>query len=74
MVDAKTKISENTSDVHEEAKQLAALLEKAMEQPGVKEVMQVFGEWSKTNEAITIYQSYQDPYPPNTLSSSSNPA
>lgn len=52
-------------------KELSELIGEAMRQPGVKDVMEVFGGWSKVNDAATTYQIYQNPYPPNTVSSSS---
>lgn len=73
MAATKTKTPQKSSDPNEGAKQLSVLLAKAMEQPGVKEVMQVYGEWSKANEVTTTFQAYQNPYPPNTVSSSSEP-
>ena len=57
-----------------QAKEFAALLKRAMEQPGVKEVMQVYGDWCETNEATATFQAYQNPSLPNLLSSSSEPA
>ena len=71
---AKTKPpARESSDPKEDAKHLAALLKKAMEQPGVREVMQVYGESTKVNEVLSVYQAYQNPYPANTVSSSSEP-
>ncbi|MGI8482372.1 MAG: hypothetical protein ACR2MF_09960 [Chthoniobacterales bacterium] len=69
----KTKKARKSSDTNEDAKELSVLLEKAMQQPGVKEVMEVYGDWAKTNEVSTTFQAYQYPYPPNTVSSSSEP-
>ncbi len=73
---ARTKIrkSQKSSDPQKEAKKLSVLLAKAMEHPGVKDVMQVYGEWNKANEVIVIYRGFQNPYPPNILNSSANPA
>jgi hypothetical protein len=73
MAATKNKTAQKSSDPNEEAKELSALLEKAMEQPGVKEVMEVYGDWAKPNEVATTFQAYQNPYPPNTVSSSSEP-
>jgi hypothetical protein len=68
------KTPQKSSEENEDAKQLSILLEKAMERPGVKEAMEVYGEWTKTNEVSATFQAYQNPYPPNTVTSSSEPA
>jgi hypothetical protein len=69
----KTK-TQKSSKAKEDAKELTALLEKAMQRPGVKEVMEVYGEWEKTNDAAQIFQAYQNPYPPSSVTSYSEPA
>jgi hypothetical protein len=74
MASMKTKTSRESTDPNQAAEQFSALLEKAMEQPGVKEVMEVYGGWMKTNEVMTAFEVYQYPYPPSTVSSSSEPA
>jgi hypothetical protein len=73
MAATKTKPPQKASSLKEDEKEISALLKEALAQPGVKEVMQVYGDWVKTNEATTVYQAYQNPYPPNTVSSSSEP-
>jgi hypothetical protein len=71
MAPTKAKPRQKSSEDKAEAKELSRLLEKAMQQAGVKEVMEVYGEWSKTNEITMAFQTYQNPYSPNTVSSSS---
>jgi hypothetical protein len=71
---ASTKTSPQTPDRKEQAKQMAALLQKAMEQPGVKEVMQVYGQWCETSEVTAKFEAYQHPFLQDVLSSSSEPA
>jgi hypothetical protein len=66
-----TKRTAKTSARHERAKQLAALLQEAKARPGVKEAMEVYGGWVRVNEAVAKFQAYQNPYSPNTVSSSS---
>jgi hypothetical protein len=73
MASPRTSI-QTTPDRQEQGKQLAALLEKAMEQPGVKDVMQVYGQWCETSEVSAAFQVYQRPFLQNILSSSSEPA
>jgi hypothetical protein len=53
-------------------KELSDLLKQAMEQPGVEDVMRVFGGWSVVSDANEKYRAVQNPYPPNIVSSSSN--
>jgi hypothetical protein len=69
---AKTKQVRSVEE-SEDAKQLAILLEKAMQRPGVKDVMEVYGKWTETNEVVTTLQTYLNPSPPSTVSSSSEP-
>jgi len=63
-----------SSQRREDPQKLAALLEKAMQRPGVKEVMEVYGGWVKTNEAAQIFEAYQYPNPPSSVTSYSEPA
>jgi len=74
MARSKARIPQKSSNEKAGAKELSALLEKAMQRPGVKEVMEVYGEWTKTNEVAATFQAYQNPYPPSTVTSSSEPA
>jgi hypothetical protein len=69
---AKTKQGGSVKE-NEDAKQLAILLEKAMQQPGVKDVVEVYGKWTETNEVAATFQAYLNPYPPSTVTSSSEP-
>lgn len=60
-----------TKLIDDDQRKLEELIAKAMEQPGVKEVMKVYGEWQETSEVAAAFQSYQNPYPPSTVTSSS---
>ena len=70
---AATKAKKNKSEVSEDAKNLEILLEKAMQRPGVKDVMDLYGKWTETNEMAATFQTYSNPYPPSTVTSSSEP-
>jgi hypothetical protein len=71
---SKTQPPQQPADPKADAERLAVLLKKAMEQPGVREVMEIYGGSAKATEAVNAYQIYQNPYPTNTVSSSSEPS
>jgi len=60
-----------TESLDNDQLQLEQLIAKALEQPGVKEVMQVYGQWHQTTELTATLQSFENFYPPSTVTSSS---
>jgi len=68
------KAKEPVAQVDDEVEQLCALLAKAKEQPGVREVMQVYGQCEQAAGFVASFQAHQNQsYPPSTVTSSSEP-
>lgn len=45
------------TDQVKDTNEVSKILEQAMAQPGINEIMQVYGNWQKINKAIEPYMS-----------------